>query len=107
MKLTNYNYGGPQEFGCWIRGKIVVSLNEWYKIQRYLFSPTVLAKLGRDSGNALVSRMLQEDMERRVFTRKGFVVNIRVSATDAVIRRFKPQNARRYKRQNYMFHILT
>lgn len=107
MKLINYNYGGPQEFNCWIRGKIIVSRNEWRQIQLYLFNPAVLAKLGRTHGVGFVGRMLREDMERKVKTSRGYLVNIRTSATHAVIAHFHPQNYRRYKLQNYMFEVIN
>lgn len=100
MKLINYNYGGPDEFNCWMRGKIVMSANEWRDVQIHLMKSSTIKKLWNLD-------ILRKDMERTVKTKDGFLVSVRTTATDEIVRHFKPVNANRYKRQNYMIHVLA
>lgn len=109
MKLINYNYGNIDKFSCVIRGKIIVSPNEWRDIQLFLFRKATLARLALAKNSHVNGVMvgLAEDISRTIATRSGFLVNIRTSATKEVVKHFKPLNARSMKCQNYMFEITT
>ncbi len=109
MKLINYNYGAillPSS--TWYRGKIEMSRNEWRDVQVYLFNPAVAAKIGRFMGSSDTgaARRMREDINNARKLKNGsLLLSVRVSATDAIVARFKPSNARRYKRQNYLIHV--
>ena len=98
MKIINYKYGYYDKFTCSIHGKILVSLDEWCEIVRYLLRSR-LGIYGEDFNR----RILKDDMNRRIENKKSFLVNIRVSATEKVVERFKLKG---YKRGNYMFEVI-
>lgn len=110
MKLINYNYGGPQEFNCWIRGKILCTLNEWEQVKKHLRLTSTTRRLYPYSQQLRPKQartVLERDILRTVPTKRGYLVNIRVTATNEIITHFKPDNSAHYKRQNYMFEIIA
>ena len=95
MKLINYNYGYNNTFNCSIHGKIIVSHKEWRDIIKYLFNPMVKhCYLWKD--------LLKQDITRGIQTKKGHLINIRVTATELIVKRF---NIKGYKRGNYSFFV--
>lgn len=95
MKLINYNYGYNNTFNCSIHGKIIVSPQEWEQIKKYLFNPAV-------KHCYLFKDVLNQDMQRIIKVKDGFLCNIRTTATEFVVKRF---NIEKYKQGNYMFFV--
>lgn len=95
MKLINYNYGYNNTFNCSIHGKIIVSHNEWQKILKYLFNPSV-------TKDNFYRKILRDDIFREIQTKEGHLLNIRVTATEQIVKKF---NLNGYKRGNYTFFI--
>jgi hypothetical protein len=98
MKLINYNYGNINTFDCVIKGKIIVSKNEWKKCLNYL------ARVKPDTSYPFYKTMVKEDVKRQIKTKKGYLVNIRIWATEKIVNHF---NLKRYKKNNYMFLIIN
>lgn len=96
MKLINYNYGFVQRFECCIRGKIVVTKKEWEKIIAFCRS-----KLLESNYTGLT---FEKDIRRQVHSIEGELYNIRVEATEWVIKKWKLP---KYRRANYMFLVLN
>lgn len=96
MKIINYKYG--YIFDCSINGKIVVSKYHWKKIVKYLHR----AKFD-DYGN-FFKKIVLEDLERPVKYNNNTFYNIRVNATEKVVKHFKIKG--NLKRDNYMFQII-
>lgn len=97
MKVINYDYGFIPLFDCVIKGKIQMTTQEFIKIQKYLFNPSVKSYY-------LDKRLLKEDLQRRLFLSGGkFWVNVRVSATEKLVQRF---NLEKYKRNNYVLEVM-
>jgi len=99
MKLINYNYG--YLFDCVIEGKIVVSKREWAEIRTHLLRTTKW--VDTNTYAPFYKNLLREDMERGIKTKDGTLYNIRVSATQEVVRKW---GLEKYKRANYMFLVL-
>jgi len=95
MKLINYNYGYNNTLNCSIHGRIVLNKEEFGKIVKYILNPLVTKEL-------FFRNLLKEDLNRLVFTDKGTLLNIRVTATEKVVNKF---NIRGYKRGNYAFLV--
>ena len=99
MKVINYNYGYIPAFTCSIHGKIVVSGREWEAIKRYLRNGSLRKT------PYLYQNILREDFNRARKSRSSRYVNfynIRVTATELVVKHFKLTPI---KRANYMFEV--
>lgn len=105
MKLINYNRGYNNTFNCSIHGTIKMTRNEFDKAIAFLFKTR---KWVYDRGSIdLYKRMLLEDLNRKIYIEKrgtlqGFLVNIRVYATQAIVEKYNLHN---YKRSNYQLFI--
>lgn len=99
MKLINYNYGYNNTFDCSIHGKITMTPKEFREVNKYLFNNAVKLYLGKN--------VLASDIQRTERTAKGYLINIRVDATNKLVNHFKPINHDRYKQANYMLEIIT
>lgn len=95
MKLINYKYGYNNTFNCSIHGKIIVNKSEWKSIVKYLLNPSVKSCY-------LYKNVLKDDFKRCINARSGKLFNIRVTATELVVRKF---NIKNYKAGNYMFLV--
>lgn len=107
MKIINYKYGYIDTFSCSIHGKIVMTRAEWKKASKYLFNGGVLKKIQRRMQQFPIwelSGIIQKDIDRRIETKQGTLINIRVSPTEILVERFKPKGT--FKRANYMLLIL-
>lgn len=96
MKIVNYKYGYIPLFSCSINGKITMTVKEFEKVKKYLFNPAVKSYY-------LDKTILKEDLDRRLHLCERFWVNIRVSATEKIVNRFKLQ---KYKRNNYVLEVV-
>ena len=45
---------------------------------------------------------LSRDLERKIFTKKGFYINVRVTATELIVKKWKLNN---YKKGNYQLFV--
>ena len=97
MKIINLPYG--YLFDCVIRGKIIVTKEEWQQIKTYL---------KRTKDKLDYNFTLEEDFKRALETKQGQLFNIRVSATSAVIKKFADEQTKhKYQFHNYMFLVLN
>ena len=94
MKLINYKMGYNNTFDCSIHGTIKMSLKEYKKAIKYLKNNSV--KWG-------YKYLLVEDLKRVIKLKNGFLVNIRVSATDKLVKKFDLSN---YKVGNYQILVV-
>lgn len=94
MKLINYKRGYLEKFDCVIHGTIRVNPMEYAQFVYYLNIPSV--KYDTKSH-------LKKDLERKINTKIGFLVNLRVSATERIVRHFKIKG---YKPGNYMIEVI-
>ena len=102
MKLINYRYGGviPQS-STWYNGRIVMSEKEWCDCIGYLLRSTAWY----ESYYPHMPRILREDVAKMLSLKGGGKrVAIRVSATEAIVKRY---HLPRYKRQNYFIDIIA
>ena len=97
MKIINYKYG--YLFDCSIHGKIQVSQDEWRQIRVLLFSKS---KWCGHLGVKFARNMLASDMVRSMQVKGAKWYNIRVSATEAVVKHFM---LTKYKKGNYVFEV--
>lgn len=95
MKVINYNYGYYPQFSCTIHGKIVVRQDEWKKMIKYLLHPRLVLYYSTSK------TMLKEDLARRIPVKGGYLVNVRVYATEKLAKKF----GFNVKRANYMFLV--
>ncbi len=91
MRIINYYYG--YLFDCSIHGKIIVSPKEWQAITDYLRRARFEHKF-----------TLKNDLERGIKTKDGRLYNVRVTATEKAVSKFKHSGAK-FKRANYMFLV--
>lgn len=107
MKLINYKRGYNNTFDCSIHGTIKMDRKEFDSIVSYLYGDA--DKIRKDHAY-FNSQLLKEDLARRIYIRnnrgivQGFLINIRVSATEALVKQF---NLNGYKRGNYQIHVDT
>lgn len=100
MKIINYKYGWREQFQCVIHGRIVMSRTEWIlEVLPYLRRSSVIKRINRSAGWYSLG-FLRDDIKRSYLTKQGVLLNIRVSPTEAVVKRFKPAGMK-YKRGNY------
>ena len=85
-----------------------MSRKEWRDVQIYLFNPAVLASHARPTSLSAPFRaqLMREDIARAMKLKDGSLrLTVRTTATDAIVARFKPTNAKHIKRQNYFIHV--
>lgn len=100
MKLINYKRGYNSTFDCSIHGTIKMTAIEWEQVyNRLLAEADTISKYHRYFN----SQMLKDDVLRRIPTKTGYFINIRVSATEALV---KIYNLRNYKRGNYQIEVI-
>jgi hypothetical protein len=99
MKITNYKRGYNNTFDCSIHGTIRMTREEWEEASRYLIND---ADRIRHNHRYFNSGRLKEDIERKIITKHGFLINIRVDATAALVKHF---NLKNYKRGNYQIEV--
>lgn len=96
MRIINCNLGYFEDFDCSIHGKIIATQEEWNKAIKYLFNNKVKhCYLHKD--------ILREDLERKIKTINGYMVNIRVGATELIVNKF---GVDKYRKGNYIFEII-
>ena len=100
MRLINYKYGYNNTFNCSIHGKIILSTKEWSDVLKYFRSPQV--KKSFLPSYPWTNSILLEDTKRKIQTKDGYIINIRVPMTEKLATRYKLNN---YKRGNYMLNI--
>lgn len=105
MKVINYYRGYVEKFTCVIDGTIDMTVIEYKQVVHCLRHNAGTIK----QSNAYFSpTLLEEDLKRRIEIKdksgfiKQFLVNIRVSATEALIKEFGLRN---YKRGNYQLRV--
>lgn len=86
MRLINYKYGYNDTFNCSIHGKIILTQTELDHFLKY-------------HGKKLFD---VKDLSRRIETKKGYYINIRVDATEALVKFYKLE---KYRRGNYALFI--
>lgn len=92
MKLVNYKRGYNNIFDCSIHGTIYMNSYEFTKIVLYI-----------QKYKRYFSRSLFEgDINRKIHIKNGYMVNIRVNATEALAKHWGLKN---YKRGNYQLCI--
>ena len=107
MKIINYNRGYNDIFECSIHGTIKMNREEFDQAVKYLFMDSDRIRKDHEYFN---SKLLERDLARRIHIKnkrgisQGFFVNIRVSATEALVKHF---NLKGYKRGNYQLQIDT
>lgn len=94
MKITNYKRGYFDKFNCVIHGTITMNKMEFAQVVYYLNIPTVKWDY---------KFTLKEDLKRIIDCKKYFLINVRVGATEKIVKHFKLDN---YKRGNYMLKII-
>ena len=102
MKLVNYKRGYNERFDCSIHGTIYMTHSEWDKSFAYLKR---YAKRMKDFNLTLYSHYLdlvKTDSQRQIQTVGGFIINIRVTATELLVERYNLTN---YKRGNYQINV--
>lgn len=99
MKLINYKRGYNNTFDCSIHGTIKMTMGEWKQAEHYLIND---ADTIRKDHSYFNSQLLKEDVQRRIKIKNGFLINIRVSATEALVKQF---NLKNYKRGNYQIEV--
>ena len=107
MKLINYKRGYNNTFDCSIHGTIKMNREEFDNAIEYLFND---ADRIRKEHSYFSSELLKDDVARRIHIKnsrgisQGFLINIRVSATEALVKHF---NVKGYKRNNYQIEVDT
>ncbi len=91
MKLINYKRGYNNLFDCSIHGTIKMNVGEYLKVIDLMHKK-----------NMFSTWTLSRDLERKIFTKKGFYVNVRTTATDLIAKKWKLTN---YKRGNYQLFV--
>lgn len=101
MKLINYRYGYNNLFNCSIHGKIRMSTREWKKVYKFL----LLGSKRWLPSYPWIKQILKEDIHRKIRYKndKGYLINIRVPATDALVKKYKLNN---YKLGNYSIEVI-
>jgi len=105
MRLINYKRGYNNTFNCSIDGTIEMNREKYDKMVSYLFNNADTIRKDHEYFN---SQILKEDLARRVYIKnsrgvsQGFLINIRLSATDAVVKHF---NIKGHKRGNYQIRV--
>jgi peptidoglycan hydrolase-like amidase len=99
MKVINYKYGYIPRFSCSISGKIAMTNDEWQNASRYLRSKSVMRSFL--PSYPWTNTMLIEDIERKVSTKSGYRINIRVPMTEKLAQHYHLK----IKRANYMIEV--
>lgn len=105
MKLINYKRGYNNTFACSIHGTIKMNREEFDNLVTFLYTDAI-----RSDHSYFNTQLLTEDLARRIFIKnskgivQGFLINVRVSATEALIKHF---DIKGYKRGNYQIEVKT
>lgn len=106
MKLINYNRGYIEKFTCSIHGTIKMTASEFEEAVRYLrVNSDTISKQNCYFSSVLLGEDLQrriEVMDKRKNLVKKFYVNIRVGATEAIVKEYQLTG---YKRGNYQLEV--
>jgi hypothetical protein len=94
MKIINYNRGYNNTFDCSIHGTIKMDKNEWATVYEWLMNGYQTEKFWK--------QILTGDIKRRIDFKHTIFMNIRVSATEALVKHF---NLKNYKRGNYQIAV--
>jgi hypothetical protein len=100
MKLINYNYRYNNTFNCSVHGKIVMSPEEWNEALKYLKSTKV--KKSFLPSYPWTNTNLLLDIDRKIKTKWGYLINIRVPMTEKLVNKYNLTN---HKRGNYVILI--
>lgn len=98
MKLINYKRGYNNTFDCVIHGTIYMNEAQWDMVLSYLMTGTRLDYYGSD----MLKKLLTEDIHRKIMTKRGYLINIRGTATELIVKKWNLNN---YKKGNYQLHI--
>ena len=98
MKLINRDLGYIPLFDCSIHGKILMTAEEWEKARKYL-----LGGGERWPHEPWIMPQIRADEKRMLVTRRGYMINVRVPATVALVEKFELEN---YKPGNYAIEII-
>jgi hypothetical protein len=109
MKVINYNKGYIPEFDCVIHGSIVMSREEFNEVRAYLYAEAAKP----DRPYYLYYDRLVDDLKNRIKVNGGFAVNVRVSATELIVKKWNLQKygfsqavrSMSYKTGNYQLVI--
>ena len=93
VKLVNYKRGYNNKFDCTIHGTIYMTYGEWKKALTYL---------RRAIRSSFIKEMLNDDIKRTIETNKGFLVNIRITATEMLASHLK---LNKYRLGNYQIYV--
>jgi len=103
MKLVNHiNNNYLYLFDCVVRGKIILTSEEWKKSLKYLKSNKVKKQFL--PSYPWTNTMLLEDIDNKLKVKDGYLINIRVPMTRILVDYLK---LNRYKQQNYVIMILN
>jgi len=100
MKLTNYYRGMATCFDCVIHGTIYMTKNEWSDVYNW-FSRVRKPFMYYDDGS-FRKNIFFDDVKKMIETKRGWVLNIRVTPTEHLVKRY---NLKNYKRGNYQIFI--
>lgn len=96
MKLRNHYKNYTYFNDTVIKGTITMTSSEWktalkylnhHKVTSYYFDKTIF----------------KQDIERKEQTKNGYLINIRVSATEILVRKY---SLKHYQRHNYQILVL-
>lgn len=94
MKLINYSLGYNDIFDCSIHGTIKITRSEFDDVVKFLYK--------NEDRLYLSKKILIEDLSRRIVTKKGFLINIRATATQLIAKKY---NLKNYKNANYQIEV--
>ena len=89
MKLTNYNRGFNDFFDCSIHGVIKMTQLEFTSVRTWLLRSKAL--------------FIKRDLDRILQTKHRYFLNIRISATEKLVKKYNLTN---YKRGNYIIEVI-
>ena len=99
IKLVNYKRGYTDKFDCSIHGTIYITREEWKKFVEYIVKNK---KLLDPYGGYSNFKTFCDDTSRRIETKQGYLINIRVTATGILADHYKLDN---YKKGNYQIYV--
>ncbi len=105
MKLINYKRGYNNTFGCSIHGTIKMERSKFDEVVAFLYRTRRWCDNTYDLN--YWKRILSDDLANRVDIKKNgmvvsFLVNVRVSATEAIAKKWELDN---YKLGNYQLLV--
>jgi len=108
MKVINYNRGYIKEFNCVIHGSIIMDQQEFNEVRAYLYNLPEDQKPYYFKTDIFI-----KDLQNKIKVKNGFAINIRVSATDLIVKKWGLQKydisqvirSMSYKRGNYQIIV--